>query len=392
MEKELLERFYNLLNSKSGDIIFFINEQIPKLDLPVDKNLPAYITQRPQGDYLGKGGEFQRQNVKKISSFDERFHKNISSLDKEYSCIPKVSTNLMGGKSEKSVNIGTRQQILMTIFFIRENKQKIMSAFNCDEKTLVFLFKLAIAAMDQQTGLSTQYQDNEGLNRSIVKVDQVISDILTSYSFGLIDTDVKPAVSAGKALKGKEPSIGPYQMQPSNLGKSKKTLELTGKKSSQTDLLYKDMIVPTLAVMEYFLNNYRKIKQKNGFSGPSVDWEGKRLEGISGDYNWDISIASYAFNLDNLLSQKYCTTDNVQWPAPCDSPGGKYNPSQDTMARRKKYTPNVYWPKKLPMTVNKNNVIKNYLPILGIGSDTTLKYIQWYMNYVNSTLSCIKSF
>lgn len=333
-----------------------------------------------------------------INSFDQAFNASLANLEKTYSCIPKMSSNVMGGKKIKPVSSEMRKDIFMTIFFIGMVKKQILSIFNCDEKTLVFLFKLALAAMDQQTGLGTTYQSNEQLGRNMTKFDSSVSSLISDINrfFGGDDVYVDPAMTLGKAYqkyqgsREKEASIGPYQMHPSNFAKATGTQQITGLKAAQTTKLYSDLIASTLAVMEYFLNNYRKIKTKNGFAGPSVDFTGKPINGMSGDYNWDISIASYAFDFDGLLSQKFCKTEDAFWPAPCTS-APEYRPTQDTINRRVKST-NVPTPKRNPLTVYGNQVIKNYLPILTIGSDTTEKYVKWYMNYVNSTLSCLTSF
>jgi len=324
-----------------------------------------------------------------VDAFEEEFKKNLPYLEKSYSCLPSISTNIMGGKKIKTVGSEMRTSLFRTFFFIKKNKEKISSTFGCDEKTLLYLFKLAIAAMDQQTGLGTTYQDNEEMGRYITKADSIISNIYATFG-GYQDTIVNPIMKMAKKFKGKEASVGPYQMHPSNFAQLKKTQQITGTKAGDTFKLYKDMIVSTLAVMEYFLNNYKRIKSMNNFNGSSVDYKGNVIQGMSGDYNWDVSIASYAFNFNRLLSIKYCKTNDPNWPAPCKS-APLYNPSTDTINRRKKVT-GVPNPKKLPLSVFGTNIISNYFPTLTIGSDTSLIYVKWYVNYVNSKLSCFNKF
>jgi len=389
MKKIILERFYTLLNSNLGDIKELTKEQ---------KQLPSYITQRPQGDYLGRGGEFERQNRPSID-FNTQFKIALPKLEKKYTCLPTVSTNLMGGKTSQKVDPEMRISLLRVFYFISKNSGKIKSAFKCDDNTLLYLFKLAIAAMDQQTGIGTQYQDNESLGRAITKADSIVSDILSTLTFS--DTTVSPVMSVAKSVKGKEASVGPYQMHPSNFEKSEKTLKITKTKKSDTTKLFKDIIVSTLSVMEYFLNNYKKIKQKNGFSGPSVDENGKKIPGSSGDYNWDIAIASYAFDFENRLSKKYCKTSDPNYPGYCDSPNGVYQPGWDSIVIKHKRG-GVPWPegsfvkgefKQIDKFELKKpiQVINNYLPLLFIGSDTTRSYVKWYTDYVNNKLSCFNT-
>lgn len=324
----------------------------------------------------------------------------IEKLMKEYPCIPKKNINTDAGKKVVSVKSETLYGIYSVILFIRKNKEKILGTFGCDEKTLVFLFKLAIAVGDLQTGLGTTFQSNEKRNRNLVKFDTFVSQLVSSI-FGQ-DVIANPAMAAGKQYqkwklgKGKEASIGMYQMQPQNYANATRTHKITGRSPINANNIFTDYISSTLSVMEYFLRNYRKVKTLNKFTGPSVDLDNKPIQGLTGDYNWDISIASYDFDFDNNLSPAYCQTNDPKWPVKCKSNNPVYL-TLDTVQKKMKIM-NVPYPKSAIvgkdryLNVNKNKILRNYFPTLKSGSATTVTRVRWYFNYINTNLSCIKSF
>lgn len=329
---------------------------------------------------------------KSIAPFEEKFKKNLQFLQNTYSCIPTKSSNTWASKQIKDISSDTRTSILRTIFFIKENKSKILSTFNCDEKTLVFLFKLALSLGDQQTGLGTTFQDNENLSRFITKFDSIVSNILNTFTGS--KSYKSPLMTAAKKVKGKEASVGTFQIHPSHIENLTKTQKLTGTNSSDSDLLYKDITVGILAVMELLWNTYTNIKKTNNFNGPSVDYNGRVIPGLSGDYNWDVTLSSYDWKLDKL-SKKYCKTDEPGYLAPCEYAKKVYYPGNQHVLRKSKVL-GIQLPKKKDKDGNyyfnvSSEILPNYLPLMTNGSATNIRNIKWYLDFVKN-LSCFTKF
>lgn len=148
-----------------------------------------------------------------------------------------------------------------------------------------------------------------------------------------------------KKVFGKDnwvPSMGVAQMTPDVAKKYNVNLE---------DLM--SLSGSLVASSKYLQDLYKQMESFFDTDKPSqVIYSGKLVNNPSSSGNAALDAAIMAYNLGpRKLQRKYCTTNNPNFMAPCDSINGIYQP----------------YPKDNPnfkLKVNKNSVIKNYTPTL----------------------------
>lgn len=332
-----------------------------------------------------QGEEIRFRNIERSNKL-EQDKKNsekekLNRIIKSFPCIP---------------NSPIKNDLYKTLLFLKENKEVIKKELNCSDELLLFLFKLSIFTAFDQTLSGRSLDDNEEMGQYITKIDSIISRILNIGSSK--DTLYNPVMSlAKKNTGGKEASVGTYEMQPSKFSELQSTHKITGTRSYESDKLYSDNLVATIAVMEYYIDNYRKIKNKNGYSGPSVDSKGVPIPGLTGDYNWDVAICSYRWNIDDLLGAKFCKTKtkegviDTNWAAPCNSTTNVYKPTKLLHQVKIKHDQiDSKSPLPTELFINKGQVIQNYFPILLVTETySTVTRIKNFFNYSRTNLSCL---
>ncbi|NBO22822.1 hypothetical protein EBU94_05720, partial [bacterium] len=283
----MVKRFKELLESKLGNVKPLVSEQ------QILKQRYGYDTENAPSDYLGKQGTLGAQQAKQFN-----FLKELSDLREQYPCLPTKDGN------GESINPTVRDSLLFALKWMKENEQKVTQIFGISKELMYYLFRLALTAASTHGGYGQV--SNENINRNVAKWGDLI--------FG------QGADPFFRAIKGKTPSLGLYQMQVPVYREMKKTHEITGK--SNITALYDSYIASTLATMEYFLNLYKQLESL-GYKGPSIDVKGNPLKESTGDFNWDAAVSSYQWGVTKF-TKKYCKTKNTNgtyntdYAAPCD--------------------------------------------------------------------------
>jgi len=108
-----------------------------------------------------------------------------------------------------------------------------------------------------------------------------------------------------------------------------------------------------VAASKYLIDLYNQAKTVYDTNQPSKIIFNKQLEinpSSTGNAALDVAIMSYNAGFDKFKTP-FCKTDNLQYMGPCNSPNGIYQPYP-------KENPNI------KLKVDKNQVIKNYVPTL----------------------------
>jgi hypothetical protein len=152
-----------------------------------------------------------------------------------------------------------------------------------------------------------------------------------------------------------------------------------------------------LAVTKHLINLYEELTPYYDSKSPSkIINQGQLIDNPSSSNNSVMDAAIMSYNLgSSRFKKKYCKTNNPEFMAPCDSINGVYQP----------------FPKDKPdlvLKVDKNQVIKNYIPNIKtdtttvtqkainlVSDEPTIQYISslGYLKEVVNTaksLSCIK--
>jgi len=138
------------------------------------------------------------------------------------------------------------------------------------------------------------------------------------------------------------PSMGIAQMTPDIAKKYKVNLEQLMSLSGSL-----------LATSQYLGDLYKELTPFYDANQPSKVIYNKQLinnPSSTGNATLDAAIMSYNLG-SSKLKKNYCTTNSPEYMAPCNTPNGIYLPYP-------KDNPN------LKLTVNKNSVIKNYVPTI----------------------------
>jgi hypothetical protein len=167
-----------------------------------------------------------------------------------------------------------------------------------------------------------------------------------------------------KKTFGKEnwvPSMGVAQMTPDIAKKYNVNLE---------DLM--SVSGSLLAVTKHLSDLYNETSKFYDTNQPSkIIHNGKLINNPSSSGNAALDTAIISYNLGpSRFRKQYCTTNNPNYMAPCNSPNGIYSPYP-------KDKPNV------KLKVNSNSVIKNYVP--NLKTDTTGFIDKTLNKYVRDT-------
>ena len=138
------------------------------------------------------------------------------------------------------------------------------------------------------------------------------------------------------------PSMGIAQMTPDIAEKYNVNLE---------DLM--SLSGSLFAASKYLVDLYKELTPYYDTSQPSkVIYNKQLINNPSSTGNAVLDAAIMSYNLGSSKFKKnYCTTNNPEYMAPCNSPNGQYQP----------------FPKSNPkfiLKVNKNQVVKNYVPTI----------------------------
>lgn len=168
------------------------------------------------------------------------------------------------------------------------------------------------------------------------------------------------------------PSMGVAQMTPNIAKKYNVNLE---------DLM--SVSGSLLAVSKHLMDLYKETKPFYDASQPSkIIYNGKLINNPSSSGNGALDAAIMSYNLGSSKFRKqYCKTSDPGFMAPCNSPNNIYQPYP-------KDNPN------LKLTVDKNSVIKNYVPTIKTktGDNTYISntgYLKEVVEYANK-FNCIK--
>jgi hypothetical protein len=168
------------------------------------------------------------------------------------------------------------------------------------------------------------------------------------------------------------PSMGISQMTPDIAKKYNVNLEQL---MSLSGSLY--------ATSQYLIELYNRTKSFYDTNQPSIIIYNNKLitnPSSTGNSALDAAIMSYNLGLSKFRI-KYCKTNNPRYLAPCDNPKGIYQPYPND-------NPN------LKLTIDRNTVIKNYIPTFKTKTSNN-QYISntGYLKEVNGyakKLNCIK--
>lgn len=168
------------------------------------------------------------------------------------------------------------------------------------------------------------------------------------------------------------PSMGVAQMTPNIAKKYNVNLE---------DLM--SISGSLLAVSNHLQDLYKETSKFYDTNKPSkIIYNNKLIDNpsSSGNAALDAAIMSYNLGLDKFKKQ-YCSTDNPQFMAPCNSKNGIYLPYPNDKPNFK-------------LKVNPNNVIKNYTPTIRTKTGdnqyiSNTGYLKEVVGYANK-FSCVK--
>lgn len=178
-----------------------------------------------------------------------------------------------------------------------------------------------------------------------------------------------------KKTFGKEnwvPSMGVAQMTP-DIAK-KYNVDLEGLMSVSGSLF---------AVSKHLINLYKITMKYYDTNQPSkIIYNGKLIENPSSSGNAALDAAIMSYNLGpEKFKKQYCTTNNPQYMAPCNSPNGEYKPFP-------KDQPNLI------LKINNKSNIRNYIPTIKTKTRdnqfiSNTGYLKEVVGYVNK-FNCIK--
>ena len=138
-----------------------------------------------------------------------------------------------------------------------------------------------------------------------------------------------------------------------------------------------------VAASKYLMQLYSETKQFYDINQPSKIIYNKQLinnPSSSGNAALDAAIMSYNLGASKFKKQ-YCKTNNIEFMAPCNSPNGQYKPYPNDK-------PNFV------LTVNKNQVVKNYVPTIKTKTGdnqyiSNTGYLKEVINYTKK-FTCVK--
>ena len=320
--KENIVRIIKLTESELINLVRkAINEQ-STLNKKID-----FKQQSNPSDYLGKGGGFERQNFP-----DRKFSLQILS----YKCLPSSLWTFAN--------------------YVKNNKQKLMSNLQVDEKTLILMAKATMGIIGRETtfGEGTDFKDDA-------------IEFLTKWGYGWIPQTAEFAYNAAGALVGKRKqqlSLGPAQF-------TKDTWNLYGldKKIGPYDESF-NTIKQGLGTIHRINDDYKLALKTGTGTGPSVNpiaiRQGK-IKSINGTGNNAMDLAIVSHNMAGLIN-KWCQTNDPNIAGPCNQP--VYQPYKESKPELKV---NVYTDKQ----------ILNYFPNKGSGALRTIGYLEEVTDYIN---------
>jgi hypothetical protein len=138
-----------------------------------------------------------------------------------------------------------------------------------------------------------------------------------------------------------------------------------------------------VAASKYLKKLYNETNKYYDSNQPSkIIYNKKLIDNPSSSGNAALDAAIMSYNLgSSKFKKQYCKTNNVEYMAPCNSPNGQYQP----------------FPKdnpKLMLKVDKNQVVKNYVPTIKTKTEdnkyiSSTGYLKEVVGYSNK-FGCVK--
>jgi len=276
-------------------------------------------------------------------------------LEKKFPCVPRT--------------------VLLFVDFVMRHEKKLTTELGIDRNTLILLTKISVGILGRETkfGMSTEKKD-------------FYAEIVKQLGLGkLLDSYLR------KKFPSKTPSLGMGQFTKPNWDKYN-----LDKKVGDYNRSF-NQVDQGLGILYSVFDRYNKaIKNgltKNSSVNPILSKYGI-INNINGTGNHALDMAILSHNMpENKILFPYCTTNHELYAAPCYKTKHKpfetprsFNPNSKLLQRVK--NPKL---KEFPgeLTVNRNDVIKNYFPNLSGPKHTAIGYLEEVVNYIKK-LGCIK--
>lgn len=277
-------------------------------------------------DYLGKGGELERQN----------FSRNVLFDNVNYKCLPK---SLQGFAN-----------------YVRIHKGDLMKKLQVDEKTLLLMTKAAMGTIGRETsfGHGTEFTDDA-------------AEFMMNWGMGLIPKAVVGGINLYRDVRGQNKrtmSLGPAQFTPETW----KAYGLDEKVGPYEESF--NMIKQGLGTIYRINNDYQRALKVGTGTGPSVNPIAQRqgkLKTINGTGNNALDLAIVSHNMANMIN-KWCETSDPNYAGPCNET--TYQPFKDSKP-------------EIKVNVNRNKQILNYFPNKKSGAITSIGYLEEVVKYIN---------